>query len=107
MIPLGSKYYPQGGPTRPRALPGPGDFQSRTAPTRAYGRLINDPSLISLAFGAGKRICPGRHFVDATLFILASSVLAVFDVSKPRSKSVEGEDCGNGGEDEIETGIIW
>jgi cytochrome P450 len=43
--------------------------------------------MIPLAFGAGKRICPGRHFVDATLFILAASVLAVFDVSKPKGEA--------------------
>jgi len=46
---------------------------------------LNDPQLISLAFGAGKRICPGRHFVDASLFILAASVIAVFNLSKPPS----------------------
>jgi cytochrome P450 len=70
------------------------------------GTPVNDPSAIPLAFGAGKRICPGRHFVEATLFILAASVLAVFDVSKPRSK--DGEDRGAGGEsDEMENTIIW
>ncbi|KAI0253721.1 cytochrome P450 [Lactifluus subvellereus] len=69
------------------------------------GTPLNDPSAIPLAFGAGKRICPGRHFVEATLFILAASVLAVFDVSKPRSK--DGEDRGASGESsEIENTII-
>lgn len=64
---------------------------------------INDPSTISLAFGAGKRICPGRHFVDATLFILAASVLAVFDVSKPKGES---ESESESEEDENINGII-
>jgi cytochrome P450 len=68
------------------------------------GRMVNDASLIPLAFGAGKRICPGRHFVDATLFILASSVLAVFDVTSPKSKSAE--DHGIRREGEIENGIL-
>jgi len=48
---------------------------------------INNPLLILLAFGTGKHICPGRHFVDATLFTLAASVLAIFDVSKPKGES--------------------
>jgi len=40
-----------------------------------------------LAFGVGRRICPGRHFVDATLFIFASSVLSVFDVTKAKDEN--------------------
>jgi cytochrome P450 len=45
------------------------------------GSFRDDPT-IALAFGVGKRICPGRHFVDATLFIFVSSVLSVFNVTK-------------------------
>ena len=44
------------------------------------GTVRDDPTIF-LAFGVGKRICPGRHFVDATLFIVASSVLSVFDIT--------------------------
>ena len=50
------------------------------------GSLLDDP-VISLAFGVGKRICPGRHFVDSTLFIVVSSVLSVFNVMKARDES--------------------
>ncbi|KAH9952755.1 cytochrome P450 [Russula dissimulans] len=57
---------------------------------------LNDPQLISLAFGAGKRICPGRHFVDASLFILAASVLAVFSLSKPTGVPEEDPISGIG-----------
>ncbi|KAH9994261.1 cytochrome P450 [Russula vinacea] len=39
------------------------------------GSVRDDPTL-SLVFGNGKRICPGRHLVDATIFIVASSVLS-------------------------------
>ena len=42
--------------------------------------------MITLAFGIGKRICPGRRFVDSTLFIVTSSVLSVFDVVKAKDK---------------------
>jgi hypothetical protein len=38
-------------------------------------------------FGVCKRICPGRHFVDATLFIVTSSVLSVFNVTKAKDEN--------------------
>jgi cytochrome P450 len=50
------------------------------------GTLRDDP-VIPLAFGIGKRICPGRHFVDSTLFIVASSVLSVFNVAKAKDEN--------------------
>ena len=50
------------------------------------GSVRDDPSLAS-AFGTGKRICPGRHFVDATLFIVASSVLSAFNVTKAKDEN--------------------
>jgi cytochrome P450 len=49
----------------------------------------DDPTL-GLVFGVGKRICPGRHFVDATLFIVISSVLSVFNVTN--AKDENGDD---------------
>jgi hypothetical protein len=33
-------------------------------------------------FGYGKRICPGRHFVDASLFIFIASLLSVFNMER-------------------------
>jgi cytochrome P450 len=35
-------------------------------------------------FGYGKRICPGRHFVDASLFIFIASLLSVFNLERGR-----------------------
>jgi hypothetical protein len=49
------------------------------------GTFRDDPA-ISLAFGAGKRICPGRHLVEATLFVVSASVLSVFNVTKARDE---------------------
>jgi cytochrome P450 len=43
--------------------------------------------MIALAFGVGKRVCPGRHFVDAALFIVASSILSVFDITKAKDEN--------------------
>jgi cytochrome P450 len=45
------------------------------------GTLRDDPVLTSL-FGYGKRICPGRHLADATLFIAIASLLSVFNITK-------------------------
>jgi len=47
------------------------------------GTLREDPVLTSL-FGFGKRICPGRHFADASLFISIASLLSVFDIKRGR-----------------------
>jgi cytochrome P450 len=69
----------------PETYPDPEEFK----PERFLdedGTVRDDPSL-SLVFGAGKRICPGRHFVDTTLFIVTSSVLSVFNVTKARDEN--------------------
>jgi len=47
------------------------------------GSLRDDPTLISV-FGYGKRICPGRHVADATLFMSITSLLSVFNIKKGR-----------------------
>ncbi|OQU95549.1 hypothetical protein CLAIMM_01735 [Cladophialophora immunda] len=41
-----------------------------------------EPDPHNLAFGFGRRICPGKLFADATLFSTISGFLAVFDVRK-------------------------
>jgi Cytochrome P450 len=45
------------------------------------GSLRDDPVVTSL-FGFGKRICPGRHLADATIFIVIASLLSVFNIKK-------------------------
>jgi cytochrome P450 len=50
------------------------------------GNFRDDPT-IALAFGVGKRICPGRHLVDAILFTVASSVISVFNVTKAKDEA--------------------
>jgi len=45
------------------------------------GSLRGDLVLVS-AFGYGKRICPGRHFADATLFISVALFLSVFNIER-------------------------
>ena len=56
----------------------------------AGGNLRDDPVFAS-TFGFGKRICPGRHFVESTLFIVAASLFSVFNVEKAQGMG-EGPD---------------
>ncbi|OSD07435.1 cytochrome P450 [Trametes coccinea BRFM310] len=42
---------------------------------------VLDPA--SLVFGFGRRICPGRYYADAGLFMLIASVLHVFKIYPP------------------------
>ncbi|KAI9444584.1 cytochrome P450 [Lactarius indigo] len=49
------------------------------------GKFVDDP-LIPLAFGAGRRHCPGRHFVDTVLFVMAASMVSVFNITKEKDK---------------------
>ncbi|KAN0125502.1 cytochrome P450 [Russula decolorans] len=69
----------------PEAYPEPDKFK----PDRFLhedGTVRDDP-MLSLVFGIGKRICPGRHLVEATLFIVTSSILSVFNVTKAKDEN--------------------
>ena len=69
----------------PAAYPAPDKF----VPERFLNEdgTVRDDPMLSLVFGVGKRICPGRHLVEATIFIVASSVLSVFNVTKARDEN--------------------
>ncbi|KAF8511387.1 cytochrome P450 [Gautieria morchelliformis] len=43
------------------------------------------------AFGFGRRICPGRHLADNSMFITVASILKVFDIT-PAKDSSTGEE---------------
>jgi len=45
------------------------------------GKVRDDP-LLSSTWGYGRRICPGRHFAEMTLFIFTASLLSVFNIEK-------------------------
>jgi cytochrome P450 len=51
------------------------------------GSLREDLVLTSL-FGIGRRVCPGRHLADSTVFIVIASLLSVFNIRK--SKGTDG-----------------
>ncbi|KAH9855895.1 cytochrome P450 [Lenzites betulinus] len=66
----------------PKHYPGPEKF----TPERFLkdGQLnpdVLDPT--NIAFGYGRRICPGRHFAEASLFVLTATVLHTLTISAP------------------------
>jgi cytochrome P450 len=69
----------------PKIYPDPEEFKPERF-LNEDGSVRDDPTL-SLAFGVGRRICPGRHFVNATIFIVISSVLSVFNVTKAKDEN--------------------
>ena len=69
----------------PETYPDPEEFKPERF-LNEDGTVRDDPAL-SLVFGAGRRICPGRHFVDATLFIVVASALSAFSVTKAKDEN--------------------
>lgn len=52
----------------------------------------NEPSPDPMAFGSGRRICPGRAFAHSMVFITVAQILAVFDIGK--AIDVDGQQMG-------------
>jgi cytochrome P450 len=46
---------------------------------------VRDPR--TACFGFGRRICPGRHFADNSLFLTISTLLATIDVVRAKDAS--------------------
>ena len=69
----------------PEAYPEPDKFK----PERFLNEdgTVRDDPMLSLVFGVGKRICPGRHLVEATLFVVVSSILSVFKVTMAKDEN--------------------
>jgi hypothetical protein len=55
------------------------------------GSLRDDP-VLTTAFGFGKRICPGRHLADGTIFIVIASLLSVFNIKKGNNTNGTADD---------------
>ncbi|KAJ7044191.1 cytochrome P450 [Mycena alexandri] len=49
------------------------------------GKLNNDD--IGIAFGFGRRICPGRHAADTTVWAAIVSVLSTFNIAKAKDET--------------------
>jgi Cytochrome P450 len=77
------------------------------------GTFRDDPWLTS-AFGFGRRLCPARDsdFVDSSLFIVVSCILAVFDISPSKGEhgneiAVELKVSGTGGRIDSDSILIY
>lgn len=69
----------------PEAYPEPDKFKPERF-LNEDGSVRDDPALI-LAFRIGKRICPARHLVEATIFLVTSSILSVFSVTTAKDEN--------------------
>ncbi|KAF9480793.1 cytochrome P450, partial [Pholiota conissans] len=68
----------------PRRYPDPDAFN----PDRFFnenGELNNDE--VDFPFGYGRRMCPGRHFASATIWLAIATVLQNFDIEKTRDSA--------------------
>ncbi|KAF8645500.1 hypothetical protein AX16_007785 [Volvariella volvacea WC 439] len=55
-------------------------------PTRHLGEKAQ-PDPFQFAFGFGRRVCPGAHFAEISLFLNVSSILATFNISRAVDES--------------------
>ncbi|KZT37243.1 cytochrome P450 [Sistotremastrum suecicum HHB10207 ss-3] len=63
----------------------PSDSSSSTNSTKTP-----QPDPRAYAFGIGRRLCPGMHLAEISLFLIISSTLAMFDIS--RAKDANGKE---------------
>ncbi|KAF8558411.1 cytochrome P450 [Imleria badia] len=56
------------------------------------GKLNEDKSIDSLAFGFGRRVCPGRYAADSSVWAVMVSILYAFKITKALSE--QGEELG-------------
>ncbi|KAG2043714.1 hypothetical protein BDR03DRAFT_939713, partial [Suillus americanus] len=56
----------------------------------AEGKLKDDPFAGHFAFGYGRRICPGRHFAELSLWAAIASILSTVRITK--AKDSEGKE---------------
>ncbi|KAI0078416.1 cytochrome P450 [Panus rudis PR-1116 ss-1] len=99
-IPAGTEIIPNAWAMLhdPEEYPDPYEFK----PERfiKVGKLdpnVRDPTTI--AFGFGRRICPGRHLANATLFIVIASTLHTFNIEPKDGERFDPNTM-------IETGVI-
>ncbi|PPR03921.1 hypothetical protein CVT24_008106 [Panaeolus cyanescens] len=73
----------------PEAYPNPDEFLPERFLDLKDGQLnpdVQDPSCA--IFGYGRRICPGQHLAQDTIFITVASTLALFNILPPLDETV-------------------
>ncbi|KAG6915648.1 hypothetical protein DXG01_010612 [Tephrocybe rancida] len=71
----------------PEVYPEPFEFQPERHIATTEKPAQRDPRTV--CFGYGRRICPGMHLAETSLFSVIASSLAVFDVKKAVENGVE------------------
>ncbi|EIW84452.1 cytochrome P450 [Coniophora puteana RWD-64-598 SS2] len=67
----------------PARFPAPSDFRPERFLSHDGSSLADDPDLnVDLVFGFGRRICPGKHLAEASLWPAFAAMLAVFRFEK-------------------------
>ncbi|TEB33315.1 cytochrome P450 [Coprinellus micaceus] len=72
----------------PETYPNPTEFKPErflSADGKSLNPAVRDPQTI--AFGFGRRMCPGFHIATAELFLAAASILATFELSKAKDEA--------------------
>nr|GAT50887.1 cytochrome P450 [Mycena chlorophos] len=69
-----------------KIYPDPYEFKPERwlLPDGTPNSTVPDPAS---AFGFGRRLCPGRHMAQASVWIIVASVLATFNITKARDES--------------------
>ncbi|KAJ7621154.1 cytochrome P450 [Roridomyces roridus] len=65
----------------PEVYPDPDQFIPERFIPNGSAQAAPDPA--RAAFGFGRRICPGRHFADDSIWIAISNILQVFSIRSP------------------------
>ena len=66
----------------PKVFSDPDSFIPERWLTPDGEHLLGPQELSHFAFGFGRRVCPGRHFVTAVIWLHVASILATFDILK-------------------------
>ncbi|TBU41985.1 cytochrome P450 98A3 [Dichomitus squalens] len=67
----------------PDVYPDPEDFKPERFLNSRGEFDVGERDPAEILFGFGRRVCPGRHLAQATLFILCACVLAAFKIVRP------------------------
>ncbi|TFK38733.1 cytochrome P450 [Crucibulum laeve] len=71
----------------PDIYPDPESFIPERYLPDSSGEESKVPDPASASFGFGRRICPGRHLADSSMWIAIASVLHLFDISKIKASN--------------------
>ena len=55
----------------------------RFIPERYWGKMDSDVARqVDAVFGFGRRVCPGKGFAEANIFLIMSNIIATMDLTK-------------------------